>query len=288
MMYSSTSRSKQNLDEAGRYQPVSFKSSQPIRKKTSLTVGEFQRQSSQSMKIAIGPSNYINSSLGIFNQYVPSDDESLEAVIKAAYSQVFGNKGVTSNQRLSSDEALLRNGEICVREFVNAIAKSSLYKDLYFYSVSPQRGIELNLKHLLGRPPIDKPEVSTYISMLASAGYDAVINSITDSAEYTQLFGDDTVPYVRTFISMGGMTTASFNLMSDLGVAPAFSDNALGKKSRVFARLTGRQAPSSANYVATSYRTKSSYTSTKPTPAVYVNGAAKPQPAVRFRAFGCK
>ena len=51
---------------------------------------------------------------------------------------MLGNKGATSNQRLDSDEAKLRNGEISVRGFVKAIAKSLIYKDLYFHAVSPQ------------------------------------------------------------------------------------------------------------------------------------------------------
>ena len=82
---------------------------------------------------------------------------------------------------------------------MNALAKS-IYKDRYFHSVSPQRGIELNLKHVLGRPPVDKAEVARLIIKLAAEGYDAVIDSLTDSAEYTEVFGNDTVPiHVHSF-----------------------------------------------------------------------------------------
>ena len=54
--------------------------------------------------------------------------------------------------------------------------------------MSPQRGIELN-KHLLGRAPLSQAEMSAHISLLASAGHDAVIDSIIDSAEYIEVFG---------------------------------------------------------------------------------------------------
>ena len=40
-----------------------------------------------------------------------------------------------------------------MRDFVRGLAKSSFYKDRFFRSVAPQRGIELNFKHLLGRAP---------------------------------------------------------------------------------------------------------------------------------------
>ena len=275
-MYVATPVYKKNLDEAGRFEPVSFKSSQPIRHNASKTVGEFNREACKAMKVAIGPRKYGESPHGVtFNRYAPADEASLQEAINAAYRQVLGNKGATSNQRLDSDEAKLRNGEISVRGFVKAIAKSLIYKDMYFHAVSPQRGIELNLKHLLGRPPINKAEVSKFIAMLASQGFDSVIDYITDSAEYTELFGCNTVPYARTFISMGGMTTSSFNLMFDLGAKFASSDNALSKKSMVYSRLIGYQAA------------KTSYSGYQAAKTSYSSPAGS-QGAVRFRAFGCK
>ena len=158
---------------------------------------------------------------------------------------MFGNQQPTNNQRQDSLEAKLKNGELTIRGFVNALAKSSFYKDRYFHSVSPQRGIELNLKHVLGRPPVDKAEVARLIIKLAAEGYDAVIDSITDSAEYTEVFGNDTVPYPRSFVSMAGVTTSSFTHMVDLESGAVTSDNALGQKSRVYSRLNGNQVATS-------------------------------------------
>ena len=51
----------------------------------------------------------------------------------------------------------------------------------YYSKVSPIRGIELNLKHLLGRPPRNQAEVSKYIALIAEQGFDALVDSVTHS-----------------------------------------------------------------------------------------------------------
>ena len=282
-MFSTPSRNKQQLTAALRRQPVSFSSNQPTRESAALSNGAFQRQSCEGMKIAIGPRNYGECPHAVtFDQYTPQDSAALETAIHAAYRHVFGNRQPTNNQRQDSLEAKLKNGELTVRGFVNGLAKSSFYKDSYFHSVSPQRGIELNLKHVLGRPPVDKAEVSRLIIKLAAEGYDAVIDSLTDSAEYTEVFGNDTVPYPRSFISMAGVTTSSFNHMVDLESGAVTSDNALGQTSRVYSRLNGNQ-------VATSMKAPSFNVKLQPASqrfSGHKSGALSSQ--VRFRPWGCK
>ena len=164
-MFSTPSRNKQLLDAALRNEPVRFASNQPRQESAALSIGAFQRQSCEAMKIAIGPRNYGECPHAVtFDQYVPRDSSALNVTIHAAYRQILGNLNPTSNQRQDSLEAKLKNGELNIREFVNALAKSTFYKDHYFHNVSPQRGIELNLKHLLGRPPVDKAEIARLIT----------------------------------------------------------------------------------------------------------------------------
>jgi phycocyanin-associated rod linker protein len=52
----------------------------------------------------------------------------IEAVIRAAYRQVFGNEYIMTSERIVSAESLLRQGEISVRDFVRALALSELYR----------------------------------------------------------------------------------------------------------------------------------------------------------------
>ena len=118
------------------------------------------------MGIGIGPRHHEECPFSSVNdQYAATGSEALEDTIAAAYKQVFGNLGPTESQRCTELESQLCNGDITVRDFVAGLAKSDLYKQNYFSKVSPIRGIELNLKHLLGRPPVNQAEVSACISL---------------------------------------------------------------------------------------------------------------------------
>lgn len=197
-------------------------------------IAEYKRQHCASMGIGIGPRIHSECPFGVtFDQYSPDNSAALERVIRTAYRQVYGNLPPTENQRETSLEVRLMNGEITVRDFVNGLAKSDFYKSNFFHAVGAQRGIELNFKHLLGRAPLNQEEVQNHIKLQAEAGFDALIDKLTDSAEYTEVFGSDIVPYERTHDSYAGMFTRSFNLMRELGgMKVAVSDNAQGRNSR--------------------------------------------------------
>ena len=196
--------------------------------------GEFLRQSCATMKIAIGPRNHEDCPHGVTAQrYAPADAASLDAAISAAYRQVYGNAHVMDNERSVELEAQFCNGELNVRDFVRGLAKSSFYRARFFEGVAPQRGIELNLKHLLGRPPSNQAEMSAHITLLASGGHDAVIDFIVDGAEYAEVFGDDVVPYTRSFTSAAGIPNSSFANMAALERGFAISDSALGGRSQL-------------------------------------------------------
>ena len=234
--------------------PVSFSRTRNASAKAALSNGEFLRQSCASMKIAIGPRNHEDCPHGVTAQrYAPDDSAALATAISAAYRQVFGNAHVMDNERSAELEARYGNGELTTRDFVRGLAKTSFYKARFFEGVAPQRGIELNLKHLLGRPPVDQAEMSAHISLLASAGHDAVIDFIVDGAEYAEVFGDDVVPYTRSFTSAAGIPNNSFARMATLERGFAISDSAIGSRSQLangLARNTTAyiQLPSGASF----------------------------------------
>ena len=214
--------------------PVSFSRNRNAASRPALSNGEFLRQSCATMKIAIGPRNHEDCPHGVTAQrYAPADAASLDAAISAAYRQVYGNAHVMDNERSVELEAQFCNGELNVRDFVRGLAKSSFYRARFFESVAPQRGIELNLKHLLGRPPSNQAEMSAHITLLASSGHDAVIDFIVDGAEYAEVFGDDVVPYTRSFTSAAGIPNSSFANMAALERGFAISDSALGGRSQL-------------------------------------------------------
>ena len=129
------------------------------------------------------------------------------------------------------DHAQLGNGDINVRDFVAGLAKSDAYKQSYFFKVSPIRGIELNLKHLLGRPPVNQAEVSRFISLIAEHGFDALVDQITRSGEYLEVFGTDTVPYSRAFKSEAGFYCSTFVNMGQVCPGNASSDSTTQSRS---------------------------------------------------------
>ncbi|NEP01800.1 MAG: photosystem I reaction center subunit XII [Symploca sp. SIO2E9] len=152
-------------------------------------------------------------------------EDDLQAVIRAVYKQVLGNQHLMDGQRLSSAEAMLRNGDISVRGFVSMVAKSELYRSLFFYSSSQYRFIELNCKHLLGRAPLDQSEISEHVQIYNQQGYEAEIDSYIDSDEYQSNFGENIVPYPRSSSTEIGIKNVGFNRTFALMRGNATSDS---------------------------------------------------------------
>lgn len=153
----------------------------------------------------------------------------VQAVIHAAYRQVFGNEHLMQNERLSSAESLLRQGYITVQEFVRTLAQSELYRQKFFHSTPQVRFIELNYKHLLGRAPYDESEIADHVDLYTQKGYEAEINSYFDSLEYQANFGESIVPYYRGFETQRGQKTVGFSRMFQIYRGYANSDRAQGK-----------------------------------------------------------
>jgi phycobilisome core-membrane linker protein len=119
-------------------------------------------------------------------------------VIKAAYRQIF-ERDITRAYSLSvSDlESKVKNGEISMKEFVRRLAKSPLYQKNFFQPYINSRALELAFKHILGRGPSSREEVQKYFSIVSAKGLNGLVDALVDSAEYSDYFGEETVPYIR-------------------------------------------------------------------------------------------
>lgn len=172
--------------------------------------------------------------------------EDSELVIKAVYRQLLGNDYLMKSERLVGAESLLKNGYISVRDFVRAVAKSELYKEKFFYGNFQTRVIELHTKHLLGRAVYDESEVIEHLDRYETQGYDADVDSFIDSEEYQANFGDNVVPYYRSFVYQAGQRSVGFTRMFQMyrGYATSDTSQAGGKKSRLAGEL-GRNTSSS-------------------------------------------
>jgi len=119
-------------------------------------------------------------------------------VVKAAYRQVF-ERDITRAYGLSiSDlESKVKNCEISMREFVRRLGKSPLYRQQFYEPFINSRALELAFRHFLGRAPSSREEVQKYFSIVSNGGLSALVDALIDSQEYSDYFGEETVPYLR-------------------------------------------------------------------------------------------
>ncbi|BDA67947.1 phycobilisome core-membrane linker protein ApcE [Calothrix sp. PCC 7716] len=133
---------------------------------------------------------------------VKFSESSTQAVIKAAYLQVFGRE-VYEGQRQKVAEIKLENGEISIKEFIRALAKSDVFRKMYWTNLYVMKSVEYIHRRLLGRPTYGRQETNKYFDICAKKGFYALIDAILDTEEYAQAFGEDTVPYERYLTPAG-------------------------------------------------------------------------------------
>ncbi len=145
-------------------------------------------------------------------------ESSTQAVIKAIYLQVIGRE-VYEGQRLKVEEIKLENGDITVREFVRALAKSDLFRNLYWTKLYVTKAIEYIHRRLLGRPTYGRQEMNKYFDLAAKKGFYAIVDAMIDSLEYSESFNEDTVPYERYLTPAGvSMRNLRVGSIADTGV----------------------------------------------------------------------
>ncbi|ABI46277.1 phycobilisome rod-core linker polypeptide [Synechococcus sp. CC9311] len=227
---------------------ISFKSGQTKSSQSAaLCNSEFQRRQCEGMKLAIGPRLHDQCGTKVtFEEFPDISPEALEKAISAAYQHVYGNAHVMDNERSSSLEAQLKDGRISIQDFVRGLAKSDFYKKNFYDKCSPERTIELDFKHILGRTPHDQREITKNIEIQAANGHHAVIDSMLDSAEYAETFGRHTVPYMRSWLSQAGSAQSAFNRTAAICLGYAYSDKAIGISSKLSQGLKTGKAESIA------------------------------------------
>ncbi len=146
-------------------------------------------------------------------------ESSTQAVINAAYRQVFGRE-LYDGQRLKTAENRLENGDITVREFIRALAKSAVFRKMYWSSLYVMKAVEYIHRRLLGRPTYGRKETNKYFDICAKKGFYALVDALIDSQEYDEAFGEDTIPYERYLTPAGlSMRMMRATTMADRGMA---------------------------------------------------------------------
>jgi phycobilisome core-membrane linker protein len=164
-------------------------------------IPSFTGLTSSSSIFSLGSSRRSTSTKGISVKF---SESSTQAVIRAAYVQVFG-RDVYAGQRLTLAEIKLENGEITVREFIRALAKSDTFRKTYWTPLYVVKAIEYIHRRLLGRPTYGRQEMNKYFDICSKKGLYALVDAMIDGVEYGQVFGEDTVPYER-YVTPAGLS----------------------------------------------------------------------------------
>lgn len=127
-----------------------------------------------------------------------------DAVINAVYLRVFGRQ-VYAEELLTFKpvESKVRDGSLSIRAFVKYLAKSSVFRSIYWEPLFICKAIEYIHNRLLGRPTYGRQEINQYFNIAYKENYFKMIDAIIDSPEYLETFGDDTVPYERYLTASG-------------------------------------------------------------------------------------
>ena len=127
------------------------------------------------------------------------DKVAVQNTVRAAYRQIFERdlEPYIIQAEFTALESKLSNGEINLKEFIEGLGTSDLYIKEFYAPYPNTKVIELGTKHFLGRAPLNQKEIQKYNQILANQGLRAFVGSLVNSLEYSQFFGEDTVPYRR-------------------------------------------------------------------------------------------
>jgi len=126
-----------------------------------------------------------------------SSNSAVDEIIWAAYRQIFSEHLILESYRQLALESQLRNRSISVREFVQGLGKSEVYRELVADTNSNYRLVDITFKRFLGRATYGKDEQIAWSIVIATRGLHGFIDAVVDSDEYRQNFGDYIVPYQR-------------------------------------------------------------------------------------------
>ncbi|MBD2104511.1 phycobilisome rod-core linker polypeptide [Leptolyngbya sp. FACHB-261] len=124
-------------------------------------------------------------------------EDDVQALIWVAYRQIFSEHLILESYRQKFLESQLKNRKISVREFIRGLGKSEVYRQLVMETNSNYRLVDISFKRFLGRATHDQGEQIAQSIVIANQGLGGFIDSLVDSEEYLQAFGEDAVPYQR-------------------------------------------------------------------------------------------
>lgn len=121
----------------------------------------------------------------------------MDALIVAAYRQIFHEQQMLANNRQVLLESRLRSGQITVKDFIRGLILSDSFRRLNYDVNNNYRFVELCVQRVLGRQIYNDREKMAWSIVLATKGLQGFIDDLLNSTEYINAFGETTVPYQR-------------------------------------------------------------------------------------------
>lgn len=134
------------------------------------------------------------SNLNMYTNHSSNIDQIIQAVYIRVFGRILYQEELLTIQRFENQ---LRDGKLTVRNFVRELAKSSIFRSLFWQRLYICKAIEYIHNRLLGRPTYGRQEINQYFNIAYKQGYYKVIDAIINSSEYIESFGDSIVPYER-------------------------------------------------------------------------------------------
>ena len=88
---------------------------------------------------------------------------------------MLGNGGY-EGERMGSAEARLENGDISLKDFVRAVARSDAFRRRYWSGLYIVKAIEVMHRRLLGRPTFGRWEIDALFDTAARHGFYGVVD----------------------------------------------------------------------------------------------------------------
>ena len=125
------------------------------------------------------------------------DEGDINLLISAAYRQIFNEQQFLAHNRQRNLESQLRAGQISVRDFVEGLATSQVFREQNYECNNNYRFVRLAVQRILGRDVYSQREELAWSIVLATKGLQGFIRELLTSDEYETNFGDSMVPFQR-------------------------------------------------------------------------------------------
>jgi phycobilisome rod-core linker protein len=121
----------------------------------------------------------------------------MDAIIWAAYRQIFSEHQILKSTAQPFLESQLRFNQINVKGFIKGLLLSDAFRILNYDVNNNYRFVEICVQRALGRDVYNEREKYAFSIIVASRGLEALVDLLLNSEEYISNFNDSTVPSQR-------------------------------------------------------------------------------------------